>query len=131
DTLASGKLVGWFQGRMEWGSRALGNRSILASPVAPYVLENLNGFLKQREAYRTYGVAICAEGLPRYFRGPAASPLMELEYEIVDRDLLAPLLPLNATRLRVQTVEPSAGLFYQLLRAFGDLTGVPMLVNTS
>jgi carbamoyltransferase len=129
--LASGKLVGWFQGRMEWGSRALGNRSILASPVAPFVLENLNAFLKQREPHRTYGVAICAEDLPRFFRGPSSSPLMEYEYEILDRRLLAPLLPLNATRLRVQTVDASAGVFYQLLRAFGDATGVPMLVNTS
>jgi carbamoyltransferase len=129
--LATGKLVGWFQGRMEWGSRALGHRSILASPVAPYVLENLNVFLKQREPYRTYSVSVCLEDLPRYFRGPAASPMMEYEYEVVDRDLLARLLPLRATRLRVQTVDAAAGLFYQLIRAFGDLTGVPMLVNTS
>ena len=129
--LAKGKLVGWFQGRMEWGARALGNRSILASPVSPYVLENLNVFLKKREPHRTYSVSICAEAVRRYFRGPAASPLMEYEFEVVDRDLLKPLLAMNATRLRVQTVEPSAGSFYDLLRAFGDATGVPMLVNTS
>jgi len=129
--LAKGQLVGWFHGRMEWGSRALGNRSILASPVAPYVLENLNMFLKQREPHRPYSVAVCAEDLPRYFRGPTASPFMEYEYDVVDRELLQPLLSQNATRLRVQTVDESAGVFYQLIRAFGDLTGVPMLVNTS
>ncbi len=67
--LAKGQLVGWFQGRMEWAARALGNRSILASPVAPYVLENLNAFLKLREPHRTYSLAIRAEDLPRYFRG--------------------------------------------------------------
>jgi carbamoyltransferase len=129
--LAKGQLVGWFQGRMEWGARALGNRSILASPVAPYVLENLNVFLKQREPHQTYSVAICAEDLPRYFRGPAKSSFMEYEYEVLDRDRLRNLLPANATRLRVQTVDETAGTFYELIRAFGDLTGVPMLVNTS
>jgi carbamoyltransferase len=129
--LAKGQLVGWYQGRMEWGARALGNRSILASPVAPYVLENLNVFLKHREPHRTYSVAVCAEDLPRYFRGPAKSAFMEYEYDVVDRDLLRGLLPENATRLRVQTVDASAGVFYELLRAFGDSTGVPMLVNTS
>jgi carbamoyltransferase len=129
--LAKGQMLGWFQGRMEWGARALGNRSILVSPVAPYVLENLNVFLKQREPHQTYSVAICAEDLPRYFRGPATSSFMEYEYEVLDRDLLRHLLPANATRLRVQTVDTSAGTFYELIRAFGDLTGVPMLVNTS
>src|SRR5262249_35230101 len=57
EALCRGDLVGWFQGRMEWGPRALGNRSILASPFAPYVLENLNTFLKHRESYRSYAVS--------------------------------------------------------------------------
>jgi carbamoyltransferase len=56
---------------------------------------------------------------------------MEYEYEVLDRDLLGSILPANATRLRVQTVAESAGTFYELIRAFGGLTGVPMLVNTS
>jgi carbamoyltransferase len=129
--LVKGELVGWFHGRMEWGVRALGNRSILASPTAPYVLENLNRFLKHREPHRTYSVAVCAEDVSRFFCGPAASPLMEYEYEVLDRVLFRHLLPENASRLRVQTVDASAGTFYQLLRAFGDLTGVPVLVNTS
>ena len=129
--LVKGQLVGWFQGRMEWGPRALGNRSILASPLAPYVLENLNTFLKQRAPHETYSIAICAEALPRYFRGPSKSSFMEYEYEVVDRELLRSLMPANTTRLRVQTVEPSDGIFYELIRGFGDLTGVPMLVNTS
>jgi len=129
--LAKGQLVGWFQGRMEWGPRALGHRSILASPVAPYVLENLNMFLKQRKPHETYSVVLCAEDLPRYFRGPAKSAFMEYEYDVLDRDLLRNLLPANATRLRVQTVDDSAGMLCDLIRAFGDHTGVPMLVNTS
>jgi len=129
--LTKGQLVGWFQGRMEWGPRALGHRSILASPVAPYVLENLNMFLKQRKPHETYSVVLCAEDLPRYFRGPAKSAFMEYEYDVLDRDLLQHLLPANATKLRVQTVDESAGVLYELIRAFGDATGVPMLVNTS
>lgn len=129
--LSTGKLIGWFHERMEWGVRALGNRSILASPVSPYVLENLNRFLKQREPHRTYSVAVCAEDVARFFCGPARSPLMEYEYEVLDRVLFRHLLPEHATRLRVQTVDASAGPFYDLLRAFGDLTGVPVLVNTS
>lgn len=129
--LVKGELVGWFHGRMEWGVRALGNRSILASPVAPYVLENLNRFLKHREPHRTYSLAVCAEDVARFFCGPPASRLMEYEYEVLDRVLFRHLLPENASRLRVQTVDASAGMFYELLRAFGDLTGVPVLVNTS
>lgn len=129
--LAKGKLVGWFQGRMEWGSRALGNRSILASPVAPYVLENLNVFLKHREPHRSYSVSICAEDVARYFRGPATSHFMEYEYDVIEPDVLRSLLPLGASRLRVQTVPASAGMFHTLIKAFGDLTGIPILVNTS
>jgi len=129
--LARGQLVGWFQGRMEWGPRALGHRSILASPVAPYVLENLNVFLKQRKPHETYSVVVRAEDLPRYFRGPAKSAFMEYEYEVLDANLLKSVLPENATRLRVQTVDESAGMLYDLIRAFGDVAGVPMLVNTS
>ncbi|HUK35525.1 MAG TPA: carbamoyltransferase C-terminal domain-containing protein [Vicinamibacterales bacterium] len=129
--LVKGELVGWFHGRMEWGVRALGNRSILASPTAPYVLENLNRFLKQREPHRTYSVAVCAEDVAKFFCGPPASPLMEYEYEVLDRVLFRHLLPDSASRLRVQTVDASAGVFYELLRGFGDLTGVPVLVNTS
>ena len=129
--LSQGKFVGWFQDRMEWGPRALGNRSILASPLAPFVLENLNAFLKHREPHQSYSVSICADDVPRYFSGPATSQFMEYEYEVTDPAVLRALLPLNATRLRVQTVPESAGSFHTLIKAFGALTGVPILVNTS
>jgi carbamoyltransferase len=129
--LAKGKLVGWFQGRMEWGPRALGNRSILASPVSPYVLENLNLFLKRRAPHRPYSVSMCADDTARFFRGPASSQFMEFEYEPLDRATVQHLLPLDATRLRLQTVPESMTLFHRLIKAFGALTGVPILVNTS
>ena len=90
DALAAGHLVGWFQGRMEWGPRALGNRSILASPLSPYVAENLNVFLKHRERYRSYGVSVCHEDAGEYFEGSVASPFMEREYHPKDPDLFSP-----------------------------------------
>ena len=104
EALASGQLVGWFQGRMEWGPRALGNRSILASPLSPYVGENLNGFLKHREPYRSYGVAVCHSDAPTYFEGRVSSPFMEREYHAKDPGRFAGLLP-AAHAGRVNDVE--------------------------
>jgi carbamoyltransferase len=131
DALAKGKLVGWFQGRMEWGPRALGNRSILANPLAPFVLENLNAFLKHRASHRSYSVSTTVDALPRFFQGPPESSYMEFDYEVIQPDVVRSLLPLNGRRLRVQTVRESTPAFHQLLESFGQLTGVPMLVNTS
>jgi carbamoyltransferase len=68
--LSRGRLVGWYHGRLEWGPRALGHRSVLADPFAPHVLDNLNGFLKHRPAYRAYGVSIPASQLAEYFEVP-------------------------------------------------------------
>jgi carbamoyltransferase len=131
EAVASGKLVGWFQDRMEWGARALGNRSILASPVAPFVLENVNVFLKQREPHRSYSVSICEEDLPQYFHGPETSRFMEYEYEVREPAMFRSLLPMRAARLRVQTVPATASPFHSLLKAVGVRTGVPAVLNTS
>jgi carbamoyltransferase len=129
--LTRGLLVGWFQGRMEWGHRSLGNRSILANPFAPHVLENLNAYLKQREPYRTYGLSVCEEEAPRHFRVCAPSPGMEFEYEMCDRDAFRHVLPAAARTLRVQTLTPESGAFRDVHRAFGATTGRGVLVNTS
>jgi carbamoyltransferase len=136
DALVHGKLVGWFQGRMEWGHRALGNRSILANPLSPYVLDNLNVYLKHRERHRTYGVSVPVEHVSTFFDGPPVSHFMEYEYAPRDRDRFGALLPEGCRSLRVQTVpmEPDAGssrLFRQLHERFAEATGVPVLVNTS
>ena len=131
EALASGQLVGWFQGRMEWGPRALGNRSILASPLSKYVTENLNVFLKHREPYRSYGVAVCQADAPTYFEGRVSSPFMEREYHAKDPGRFEGLLSATHAPIRVQTVRDSSPLFQKLLKAFGEKTGVPMLVNTS
>ena len=134
--LVRGELVAWFQGRMEWGHRALGGRSILASPLSPYVLENLNVFLKHRERHRTYGVSVPVERTSEFFSGPPMSRYMEYEYAPLDPDRFRSLLPEGAKTLRVQTIPAiadhgSSHLSRLLHQRFGEATGVPVLVNTS
>ena len=131
EALAGGQLVGWFQGRMECGPRALGNRSILASPLSPFVAENRNVFLKHRERYRSYGVSVCEEDALGYFDGHVASPFMEREYEATDPTRFAGLIPSPHAPMRVHTVGDAPSVFRLLLKAFGEKTGVPVLVNTS
>ena len=134
DALRRGHLVGWFQGRMEWAHRALGNRSILASPCGPYALDNLNVFLKQRERHRAYGVSVPGGTCDRFFEGPPCSRFMEFEYRVRDRDRLRHILPDGTAALRVQTIpdgDEEARRFHRLHTAFGEATGVPVLVNTS
>jgi carbamoyltransferase len=134
--LARQRIVGWFQGRMEFGPRALGARSILASPIDPAMQARLNE-LKDREDFRPVAPALPQEELARWF-APAdanggASPFMLFIYDVI---------PLQATRIpsachtdrtaRVQTVDHDTNpRLHALLREFGRLTGVPVLVNTS
>ena len=129
--LHRGRLVGWFRDRMEWGPRALGNRSIFADPLSEYASENLNRFLKHRPSYRSYGLVVCNEDVSTYFEGPPLSPYMECEYRVRDPRLFRGILPPGADRLRVQTVAPQSTALRSLLKTFGELTGVPVLVNTS
>lgn len=130
DALVRGELVGWFQGRMEWGHRALGHRSILADPRSPYVLDNLNGYLRKRERWRAFGVSACADAVPALFSGPPSSPFMEYEYE-PRHDLFRHVLPAGARSLRVQTVAQDAGPFWALHKRMEQATGAGVLVNTS
>ena len=130
--LEQGHLVGWFQGAMEWGPRALGARSILANPQAPYVLENLNRFLKQRESWRGYSLSGLQEAVSTHFDGPAEAPFMECDYQPRDPAAFRHVLPAPGAALRVHTVSPDAHpMFRRLLEAVGHSTGVPFLVNTS
>ena len=129
--LSRGALVGWFQGRMEWGHRSLGHRSILANPFSPHVLENLNAYLKHREPYRTYGLSVCEEEAPRHFHVCAPSRFMELEYALRDPQTFRHILPEGVRTLRVQTLPQDAGLFRELHHAFGRVASGGVLVNTS
>jgi len=129
--LRRGHLVGWFHGRMEWGPRALGCRSILADPLAPYVLENLNTYLKRRDPPRSYAVSVCEEDLGTWFEGPSPSPFMQFEHRVKDPVRFAHIMSHPDAPIRVHTVGPEPGLLRQLLKACGTVTGTPVLVNTS
>jgi len=132
DHLKRGRLVGWFEGRMEWGPRALGARVILANPTSPYVLENLNRFLKRREPWRGYGLSALAEDVPKHFTGPGEAAFMECDYQPKDPAQFRCVLPSEWSDIRVQTVTHDCPpRFRSLLEAFGHATGVPFLVNTS
>jgi carbamoyltransferase len=128
--LARGQLVAWFHDRMEWGPKALGHRSILANPRSPYVLDNLNCFLRKRERWRSFGVSVCEDIVADLFCGPPASPFMEYEYELRD-DRLRPVMPAGATAIRVQTVSKDMEPFWALHKRMEQATGIGVLVNTS
>jgi carbamoyltransferase len=128
--LSRGQLVGWFQSRMEWGPRALGHRSILADPRSPYVLDNLNFYLRKRERWRPFGVSVCADTLGEFFCGPPASPYMEFECRLRD-DRLRHIVPPGAASVRVQTIGADQRLFWALHKRMQQATGTGVLVNTS
>jgi carbamoyltransferase len=134
--LAANRIVGWFQGRMEFGPRALGARSILASPIEASMQTKLNA-LKDREDFRPVAPALPQEDLGRWFAPPDAnggqSPFMLFVYDVlpVQRDRIPAACHIDRTA-RVQTVDHDSNpRFHALLREFGRRTGVPVLVNTS
>jgi carbamoyltransferase len=132
--LAAGKVVGWFQGRMEFGPRALGARSILADPRDPGIQERLNATVKFREAFRPYAPAVLEEAAGDWFAGVRPSPFMLLAFPAQEaaRERIPGVVHVDGSA-RVQTVGPDAGLpaFRRLLEAFGARTGVPVVLNTS
>jgi carbamoyltransferase len=129
--LSRGRLVGWFYGRMEWGPRALGHRTVLADPFSEHVLENLNGYLKKRPGYRTYGVSVPFARLSEVFAGTTASPYMQYEYAPRDPERFRALLPEGVKTLRVHTVDETEPRYLRLLERWGETSGLPVLVNTS
>jgi carbamoyltransferase len=132
DALLKGQLVAWFDGPMEWGPRALGARSIVANPFAPYALDNLNRFLKQREPWRGYALSGLRSAVRDNFEGPADSPFMECDYHPKDPAQFRQILPAEHAYVRVHTVDSRAcASFKKLLEAFGAASGCPVLVNTS
>jgi carbamoyltransferase len=128
--LVRGHLVGWYQGRMEWGHRALGHRSILANPRGEYVLDNLNFFLRKRERSRPFGLSVCEDAVHDLFCGPTSSPSMEYEYRPRD-DRFRHVIPTGASTIRVQTVPRDHGSFWALLRKMEQASGACALINTS
>jgi carbamoyltransferase len=131
--LAEGKIVGWFQGRAEFGARALGNRSILADPRTVASRDRVNSAVKFREEWRPFAPSILAEDAPAYFEGCTSSPYMALTYRVQpDVASRVPAIVHADGTARVQTVGPDDNpRFWALLREFKRLTGVPLVLNTS
>ena len=127
------KIVGWFQGRMEFGPRALGNRSILADPRRADMKDILNNRIKYREPFRPFCPSVLAEAVGDYFEVDYPSPFMVQAYRIKpEQRKVIPAVTHQDGTGRLQTVEPEANpLYWKLIRRFGDLTGVPVLINTS
>jgi carbamoyltransferase len=133
EKIAAGKVVGWFQGRMEWGPRALGNRSILAHPGFPGMKDVLNARIKQREWFRPFAPSILEERQGEYFEHDHPSPFMLHVYKI-RADKRAQLSAVNHVddTGRLQSVRREENpLFYELIRRFERKTGIPVLLNTS
>jgi len=133
EAIARGKIVGWFQGRMEFGPRALGNRSILADPRRKDMKEILNSRIKYREPFRPFCPSILAERVGEYFEVDYPSPFMVMAYKIKpkQRDRIPAVTHGDGTG-RLQTVEREVNpLYWRLLHKFEDVTGVPVLLNTS
>lgn len=131
--IAAGKIVGWFQGRMEWGPRALGNRSILVDPRNPRMKDILNRRIKHRESFRPFAPSILAERVSDYFEQSHPSPFMLMAYAVKPdkRGEIPAPTHVDGTG-RLQTVERDSNpAYWQLIHEFAKLTGVPVLLNTS
>jgi carbamoyltransferase len=131
--IADGKVVGWFQGRMEWGPRALGNRSIVCDPRRADVKAILNAKIKRRESFRPFAPSILAESVPDWFEENDAVPFMMQVFQIREEKRAAiPAVTHVDGSGRLQTVTRASNLrYYRLIEAYRDLTSVPMVLNTS
>ena len=130
DLLANGRIIGWFQGQMEYGPRALGHRSILASPSNAEMKDAVNARIKHREPYRPFAGAVPLESAAEYFEIDGASPYMQFVLPVrVDVQARIPAIVHHGT-CRVQTVaESDDPLLHGLLQAFARRSGVPVLVE--
>jgi len=131
--IAQGKVVGWFQGRMEWGPRALGNRSIVVDPRRPEMKDILNKRVKHREPFRPFAPSVLEEYTGEYYEHSYPSPFMLLAYKVrpEKRDEIPAPTHVDGTG-RLQTVSQKTNpLYWQLIDAFRQLTGVPVVLNTS
>ncbi|MDA0746763.1 MAG: carbamoyltransferase [bacterium] len=136
--LTSGKVIGWYQGRFEWGPRALGNRSILADPRRAEMKDVVNTKIKFREPYRPFAPSVLAERAEEFFELPDATEHDAARFMLLvtpvrpeKHDVIPAITHVDGTG-RLQTVfEETNPLYYRLIRSFGEATGVPVLLNTS
>jgi len=133
ERIAAGDVVGWFQGRMEFGPRALGHRSIVADPRRADMKDILNARIKQREPFRPFAPSILAEAAGEWFAQDYASPFMVMVYKTrPEKRALIPAVNHVDDTGRLQTVERRVEpRYFRLIEEFDRLTGVPILLNTS
>ncbi len=131
--IADGKVIGWFQGRMEWGPRALGNRSILGDPRRADMKDILNLKIKRRESFRPFAPSILREAVPEWFETDDDVPFMMEVFQIrEEKRLMVPAVAHVDGSGRLQTVHRHTNpRYYRLIETFAAQTGVPMLLNTS
>lgn len=133
ERIERGDVIGWFQGRMEWGPRALGNRSIVVDPRRPDMKDILNAKIKRRESFRPFAPSILRESVGEFFETDTDVPFMQQVFRIrpEKRSSIPAVTHVDGTG-RLQTVTESQNpLYYLLIREFGKRTGIPMLLNTS
>jgi carbamoyltransferase len=133
EMLAQGKILGWFQGRMEFGPRALGSRSILADPRDPEMKDKVNQAVKFREWWRPFAPSLLADVAGEYLESATDSPFMILTAQVkaAKRSVIPAVTHVDGST-RPQTVERSINpLYWRLIDQFGRLTGVPVVMNTS
>lgn len=133
ELIASGKVTGWYQGRSEWGPRALGNRSILANPAIPTMKDTINAKIKRRESFRPFAPSVLKEDVSTYFEQDVNSPFMMHVVKIRPewQDKLPAVTHVDGTG-RLQSVDPESNpLYHKLISAFKRRTGVGLVLNTS
>jgi len=131
--IKEGKIVGWFQGRMEWGPRALGNRSILVDSRSKEMVDRLNNLIKHRESFRPFAPSILEEETDRYLGYKISSPFMLFALPVKKEKVPEIIATVHIDNtIRLQTVNKQTNyLFWKLIKNFSELTGVPALLNTS
>jgi len=133
ERIAAGRILAWFQGRMEFGPRALGNRSILADPRDPDMKDKINATIKFREDFRPFAPAVLAERVADCFVDGFAAPYMTLTFDVRDewKERLASITHVDGTA-RIQTVHRETNpLFHRLISSFESHAGIPVVINTS
>jgi len=131
--LNEGALVCWYQGRMEWGPRALGNRSILADPRNKNIKDIINIKIKLREPFRPFAPSVLEESFSDFFEGPSPSPYMLFAFKVNPEKVqtIPAVVHVDGTA-RPQSVSSRTNpKYWKLIKAFKDITGVPVILNTS
>jgi carbamoyltransferase len=131
--VAKGKIVGWFQGRMEWGPRALGNRSIIADPRLENIRDILNAKIKRRESFRPFAPSILRDMVSEWFEDDGDVPFMMQVFPIKEskRKLIPSVTHVDGTGRLQSVTRDSNPRYYRLIEEFHRITGVPMVLNTS